>query len=202
MNHLIIYAHANGNSFNAAVRDTIANALRERDQEVAIRDLYALNFNPVLTDGELNGFYERKYAADLEEEHRHIRWADALYFVFPTWWYGRPAILKGYIDRVFSTGFAFRYSKQGPIGLLTDKKAFVFQTAADPEQTLTDRDLLTAMRNSIDVGILNYCGLEVLGHKFMTGIHHVSDETRQQYLQEVEDTILASPLDVGAPVKK
>lgn len=189
MNHLIIYAHANGNSFNAAVRDTIVKELDEQNQEVRIRDLYRLKFNPVLMDDELNGFYEQKYPLDILEEHQHIQWADVLYFVFPTWWYSMPAILKGYIDRVFSTGFAFRYSKNGPIGLLAEKSAFVFQTAADPQEALIARDLISAMQNSIDVGILNYCGLKVLGHQIMSSIHHVSDETREQYLLDVKDAI-------------
>lgn len=192
MNHLIIYAHANENSFNAAVRDAILNELRGRNEEAAVRDLYKMKFDPVLTDSELNGFYEQKYPSDILTEHQHIQWADVLYFVFPTWWYSMPAILKGYIDRVFATGFAFRYSKEGPIGLLTGKKAFVFQTAADPEEALLSRNLISAMENSIDTGILSYCGLAVAEHKFMTGIHHVSDETRSRYLQEIKEAVASA----------
>ncbi|MDF2714556.1 MAG: hypothetical protein K0R28_1481, partial [Paenibacillus sp.] len=178
MNHLILYAHYNENSFNAAVRNTILAELQDQRQEAKVRDLYGMQFNPVLSESELNGFYMQQYPTDVLAEHEHIRWADVLYLVYPTWWYSMPAILKGYIDRVFATGFAFRYSKEGPVGLLSGKKALVFQTAADPEQALEDRDLIAAMRNGIDVGILNYCGLDVLEHKWMTGIHHASDETR------------------------
>lgn len=189
MKHLIIYTHYNESSFNAAVRDTILHYWREQGHEVRVRDLYQLRFNPILTENELNGFYEQRYAADIAIEQEHILWADVLYFVFPMWWYSMPAILKGYMDRVLASGFAFEYTDDGPIGLLKGKKAFVFQTAGDSEEWLAARDLITAVRKSIDVGILNYCGLEVVDHKIMPGIHDVSDETRKQYLSDVQQSI-------------
>lgn len=189
MKHLIIYTHYNESSFNAAVRDTILHYWEEQKHEVRVRDLYQLPFNPILTESELNGFVEQRYAADIASEQEHIQWADVLYFVFPMWWYSMPAILKGYMDRVLANGFAFQSTDDGPIGLLKGKKAFVFQTAGDSEEWLAARDLIKAVRTSIDVGILNYCGLEVVDHKIMTGIHHVSDSTRKRYLSEVQQLI-------------
>lgn len=189
MNHLIIFAHENEGSFNGAIRDTIVHELQEQNQNVSVRDLYRLRFNPILTMDELNGFYEQQYPDDIAAEQQHIREADVLYFVFPTWWYSMPAILKGYFDRVFATGFAFRYSKAGPIGLLSGKKALIFQTAADPEEALSARSLDSAIYNAIGVGILHYCGLDVVEHKIIPGIHHASDETRSEYLSEIKKSV-------------
>jgi NAD(P)H dehydrogenase (quinone) len=104
-------------------------------------------------------------------------------------WYSMPAILKGYIDRVFATGFAFRYSKRGPIGLLNGKRAYVYQTAVDPEEALLTRDLVAAMRNGIDVGVLEYCGLQVMERKLMPSIHHVSDDVRAQHLSDIRQSL-------------
>lgn len=151
--------------------------------------MYQLSFNPILTTQELYGFYEQQYPDDVSIEQEHIRQADILYFVFPTWWYSVPAILKGYFDRVLATGFAFRYSKAGPIGLLTGKKAFVFQTAADPDEALQARHLDSAMRAAISVGILRYCGLDVIEHKIMPSIHHASDALRREYLSEISRSV-------------
>ncbi|XID94968.1 NAD(P)H-dependent oxidoreductase [Paenibacillaceae bacterium WGS1546] len=189
MNHLIIYAHDYEGSYNSAVRGAILHELREHNQTVAVRDLYQLSFNPILTTQELYGFYEQQYPDDVSIEQEHIRQADILYFVFPTWWYSVPAILKGYFDRVFATGFAFRYSKAGPIGLLTGKKAFVFQTAADPVEALQARHLDSAMQAAIGVGILHYCGLDVMEHKIMPSIHHASDDNRREYLSEISKSV-------------
>lgn len=190
MKNLIIYAHPSNDSFNGAIRNNIETVLTDRGHEVKTRNIYEMGFNPVLSEEDLGQFFQGNYPEDIRTEHDYISWADHLYFVYPTWWYAMPAILKGYIDRVFSAGFAFRYTKNGPEGLLQGRKAVVFQTAADPEEWLAERNMTAAMTTTIDTGILKYCGLDVLEHTFFPAVHHVSDETRQQYLLAVEGTVL------------
>lgn len=189
MNHLIIIANPANTSYNAAIQHTIVNQVKRHNQEVKIRDLYAVNFNPVLQQEEILNFQKKIYKPDVCFEQQQIEWADVIYFIYPTWWYSMPAILKGYCDRVFAHGFAFTSSPDGPIGLLKGKKAFLFETAGDTEQSIVERNLMPSMKHTIDVGILAYCGFEVLQHKVMTDIHNISDEQRQKYLKEIQITI-------------
>jgi NAD(P)H dehydrogenase (quinone) len=191
MNNLIVFAHPNRNetSFNAAIKNIIKDTLLKRGEEVTVRNVYEMNFDPVLTEEDLQRTFQGEYREDIKKEQGYIAWADHLYFVYPTWWYSMPAILKGYIDRVFSSGFAFQYTKNGPVGLLNGKKAVVFQTAADPIEALQERNLITAMEACVGTGILEYCGLEVIEHKIFHSVHHAGDEARKQYLLEVEKAV-------------
>jgi putative NADPH-quinone reductase len=102
MKALVIYCHPNPQSFNAAVRDEVMKALAERGDEARLVDLYADGFDPVMSmqdriDYHTPGLNERRVGDQLE----NLRWCDALIFVYPTWWYGPPAMLKGWLDRVW-----------------------------------------------------------------------------------------------------
>lgn len=189
MNHLIVFAHPTANSFNGAIKESIVNQVRMHKQDIKIRDLYSVNFNPVLQHDEILDFHKNKYRPDIAFEQQQIQWADVIYFIYPTWWYSMPAILKGYCDRVFAHGFAFTSTPEGPKGLLHGKKAFVFETAGDTEQSLIQKNLKETMMSVIDVGILQYCGIEVLQHKIMPNIHEISEEKRKKYLRKIEITI-------------
>ncbi|MFH1018492.1 MAG: NAD(P)H-dependent oxidoreductase, partial [Pseudomonadota bacterium] len=108
MNHLIIYSHPNPKSFNHAILEEFSGALRDAGHEVRVRDLYAIGFKPVLQGSDLEQAGKRPPAEDICAEQAHISWADVITFIFPLWWAGMPAIAKGYLDRVFSEGFAYR----------------------------------------------------------------------------------------------
>jgi NAD(P)H dehydrogenase (quinone) len=121
MKALVIYCHPNPKSFNAAVRDTVLEGLKQNGHETVLVDLYADGFNPVLslTDREeyhTPGINEIRIADQLEK----LRWCDALIFVYPTWWYGPPAMLKGWLDRVWvpHATFAMPEGNQPIRGLL------------------------------------------------------------------------------------
>jgi len=102
MRCLVIYCHPCPESFNAAVRDTAIEALQAAGHEVRLIDLYGEGFDPVLGPAERRRYNE---AGDNEEPVRErieqIRWAEMMVFVYPTWWYGLPAMLKGWLDRVW-----------------------------------------------------------------------------------------------------
>ncbi|WP_042352594.1 NAD(P)H-dependent oxidoreductase [Bacillus massiliigorillae] len=189
MNHLIVFAHPTANSFNAAIKDSIIKQVKMHKQEFKIRDLYAINFNPILQYNEILDFQDKQYSPDIAFEQQQIQWADVIYFIYPTWWYSMPAILKGYCDRVFAHGFAFTSTPDGPKGLLHGKKAFIFETAGDSEQSLIQRNLKQSMVQVLDVGILQYCGIEVLQHKIMPSIHEIHTNQHEQYLREIEITV-------------
>ncbi|MFN0091319.1 MAG: NAD(P)H-dependent oxidoreductase [Acidimicrobiales bacterium] len=111
MKALVVYAHPTPESFAAAVRDRAVATLAARGAEVAVLDLYGEGFDPALSTEEWAGERDGRAggAADAQRaEHlRLLRWADALILVYPTWWGGQPAMLRGWFDRVFVEGVAY-----------------------------------------------------------------------------------------------
>ncbi|MEL6209562.1 MAG: NAD(P)H-dependent oxidoreductase, partial [Pseudomonadota bacterium] len=108
MRALIVYCHPNPESFNAAVLATVRQRLEAAGAEVRVRDLYAEGFAPVLTRAELAGYEDSPAnVAPVATDVALLRWCDTLVFVYPTWWYGLPAALKGWLDRVMLPEVAF-----------------------------------------------------------------------------------------------
>ena len=118
MRVLLIYCHPRPDSFCAVLRDAAAEALRSAGHAVEIRDLYAEGFSPALDAEERGRYYDETAGADRREIASHVdslRSAEALVLVYPTWWFGLPAMLKGWLDRVWLPGVAFALG--GPGGL-------------------------------------------------------------------------------------
>ena len=108
MRALVIYCHPSPGSFNSAVRDVVCAKLREAGSEVRLRDLYAEGFQPILTQQELENYLDPEHnAKPVAWDAEALRWCDTLIFVYPTWWYGPPAMLKGWLDRVMLPDVAF-----------------------------------------------------------------------------------------------
>lgn len=108
MRALVVYCHPSGDSFTAAVRDVVLARLAAAGAEVRLCDLYARGFQPVLTPQEWAGYLdEPRNAEPVARDIEDLRWCDTLVFVYPTWWYGLPAMLKGWLDRVLLPGVAF-----------------------------------------------------------------------------------------------
>jgi NAD(P)H dehydrogenase (quinone) len=108
MRALVVYCHPHPNSFNAAVRDLVIAKLSQAGAEVRLTDLYARGFQPVLTSPEWTHYLDcPSNQADVADEVADLRWCDTLIFVYPTWWYGLPAMLKGWLDRVMLPEVAF-----------------------------------------------------------------------------------------------
>ncbi|MCB1823075.1 MAG: NAD(P)H-dependent oxidoreductase, partial [Candidatus Competibacteraceae bacterium] len=125
MNILLVYAHPNPRSFNRALLETIDAELRERGHATCIRDLYQMRFRSVLDGEDLIRNWRGDLPDDIRQEQEAIRWAQGLVFIYPIWWFGPPAILKGWIDRVFVRKFAFDFTESGMQGLLTHEKALI-----------------------------------------------------------------------------
>jgi NAD(P)H dehydrogenase (quinone) len=114
MRVLVIYAHPLADSFAAALHQAVLAALRQGGHEVDDCDLYAVGFDPVLSAAERESY--NTPSPDLSGVAEHVarlRAAEALVLCFPTWWYGMPAILKGYFDRVWARGVAFDLPQGG-----------------------------------------------------------------------------------------
>lgn len=109
MKILVVHAHPVPESFNRALLDTAVGALAAKGHEVTVLDLYAEDFDPRLGRQERLHYHDATGALpeDLVRSVESLRSHEALLFVFPTWCFGLPAILKGWLDRVFRPGVAF-----------------------------------------------------------------------------------------------
>lgn len=118
MRALVIYCHPHEQSFTAAVRDTVLDRLEAAGAEVRLRDLYAEGFQPVLTTKEWKGYLDGPANRTPVESHcADLEWCDTLIFIYPTWWYGLPAMLKGWLDRVLLPDVAFLMPKADGEGI-------------------------------------------------------------------------------------
>ncbi|SUB24588.1 NAD(P)H-dependent oxidoreductase [Avibacterium avium] len=186
MKHLIIFAHPNGqDSFNRSILDRTLNASRALKVEIQVRDLYQLNFDPVISWAELQGANQGITPAEIREEHRLIREADLITLVYPLWWMGFPAILKGYLDRVLSHGFAYKTEDGQSVGLLQGKKMQQFITIGSNVEKYQQLGIDKSLRDCLVDGLFNFCGITDIQHKFFGDIHIIDDKARQQMLEDV-----------------
>ena len=108
MNALVIYCHPRPESFTAAVRDTVVAALEAGGHAVQVIDLYAEGFDPVMSATERHGYHdEGPNILPVRDHVDRLSAAEMVVFVYPTWWFGLPAMLKGWLERVLVPGFAF-----------------------------------------------------------------------------------------------
>jgi putative NADPH-quinone reductase len=119
---LLIYAHPVPTSFNAAIFEVTKKALADAGHDVRIVDLYAEGFDPVLSREDREAYLtDTQSLIDKVPEHvANLQWAEALIFVFPTWYYGPPAILKGWFERVWLSGVTFEVAEKK--GQMTSSK--------------------------------------------------------------------------------
>jgi NAD(P)H dehydrogenase (quinone) len=129
MRFLVIYAHPVEGSFQSALHRRVVDTLTAAGHEVDDCDLYSENFQPVLGDGERRAYHSpTPDTAAVASEIERLRRAEGLVFVFPTWWFGMPAILKGYIDRVWVPGVAFELKNGRTLPLLRSIRRFAVVT--------------------------------------------------------------------------
>lgn len=169
MHALWVLAHPDPQSLNARMCRTGVQALRDEGWEVEVSDLYADDWDPVLVqEGE----------PDVVPEQDKLRRADLLVLQFPLWWYGMPAMLKGWVDRVFEAGFAYdvidpatgRARKYGDGGLV-GKRGLVVVTAGDRPGSLEPRGISGSIEDVLWPllhGTLWYTGMEALRPHLVT----------------------------------
>ena len=171
MKHAIILAHPNPNSFNAAVARTYCEMVRGRSHEPILRDLYRLGFDPLLKASEIPGAAGFEPAPDVLAERAVIKDAEVFVFVYPLWFYAPPAMLKGYVDRVFGMGFGFGdIQGGGNTPLLKGRKMITFTSSGSPIEWVKQEGAWTAIRNLFDSHLAQVCGLTVLDHVHFGGI--------------------------------
>lgn len=188
-NVLIIHAHPEPKSLTSALKDLAAETLIGQGHDVQISDLYAMGWKAIADRDDfleeaqpdrLNYIAESRHALasgtqtpDIAAEQQKLLWADAVLFSFPMWWFGMPAILKGWVDRVFAYGFAYgvgahggeRWGDRYGEGTLSGRRAMLAVTIGGREPHYSERGVngrLDDILWPIQHGMLFYPGMEVL----------------------------------------
>jgi NAD(P)H dehydrogenase (quinone) len=189
MKVLLVFAHPDPRSLNGALRDVAVAELEARGHEVRVSDLYAngwksavdrADFPSLAPDERLipvaaskSAFEAGTLTVDVKAEIDNLLWADALILQFPLWWFSMPAILKGWVDRVFAYGFAYgvgehsdrRWGDRYGEGILAGKRAMLIVTAGGWEEHYASRGVngpIDDLLFPINHGILYYPGYDVL----------------------------------------
>ncbi|MDF2515146.1 MAG: wrbA [Sphingobacterium sp.] len=196
MKHLIIYAHPNQESLNAQFKQCIEKMLEQRGLEVIVRDLYSIRFDPVLSLDDMTG--QRKGIVNdlIKKEQEYISWADLVTFIYPIWWTGMPAIMKGYIDKVFSYGFAYSYDQGMQKGLLRGKQAIIINTHGKSNEEYAAIGMDKALLLTSDKGIYTYCGFQVEEHFFFDKADRASTETIEIWLSKIRNVYTTNPIRI------
>jgi putative NADPH-quinone reductase len=155
MKVLTVFSHPRRESLSGAVLDAFAGGLREAGHEVEIADLHGEGFDPVMVEADEPDWDDsrKRYSDAVLREQARIAKSDALAFVFPVWWWSLPAMLKGWVDRVWNNGWAYGDVK------LTHRKAVLLALAAGGGKSYRDSGYLAAMETQIIQGIMDYCGI-------------------------------------------
>ncbi len=136
MKCLIVISHPLKNSLCKLLGRYVENKLSQIGHEVTVEDLYAENFSPALTERERRTYYEDVYdSSNIAERVNRLREAEAIVLLFPTWWFGFPAMLKGWFDRVWGPGIAYDHADDfGPIKPRLErlKRVMVVTTLGSP----------------------------------------------------------------------
>jgi len=184
MQHLIISAHPNKNSFSNALAEALAAESRNSHVTPTVRNLYDLNFNPILSLSDLSQIKEGLIPTDIAHEQKLLKESDLISIVYPLWWGSFPAILKGYFDRVLTNGFAFKISPNGPEGLLKGKKVVLHTSMGNSVEEYEKKGILDAFRQIHGNEVFGFCGIEIAGHYFYPRISDSSPEMKKKYIEK------------------
>ncbi|HPU16353.1 MAG TPA: NAD(P)H-dependent oxidoreductase [Polymorphobacter sp.] len=189
MNVLIVFAHPEPQSLNASLRDVAITQLQADGHDVQVSDLYAENWKAVVDRQDFPGldpearlvvgaasaraYFGDALTADVKAEQDKLRWADAVIFQFPLWWFSMPAILKGWFERVYALGFAYgvgehsdtRWGDRYGEGTMAGKRAMLIVTAGGWPEHYGARAIngpIDDLLFPINHGTLHYPGFDVL----------------------------------------
>ena len=184
-NILIINGHPDKESYCFALAESYKKGAEKSGAKCKVINLIDLKFNPILTFG-----YRKisELETDLIQAQKDILEANHLVFVYPNWWSTYPALLKGFIDRIFLPNFAFKYHEKGPFWdkLLNGKSAQLIVTSDTPNwyYWLINR---RPGHNSMKIGILEFSGIKPVKIKTVGPVKSSNDSKRKQWLKEAEE---------------
>lgn len=190
MKVLIIFGHPNPDSFNGAILNVVENTLKNKGHEYVTKKLYDQNFNAIFTLDDYIKMEKGTRSEDIALEQIDVEWADTIVFIYPIWWSGPPAMVKGWFDRVLTKGFAFIEREDGTHeGLLNNRKVIVFTTSASSEREINNNNLYDAMMTVLINGIFKFCGLNDVTYRNYYELPDLPQELRNNMLAHVEGVI-------------
>jgi NAD(P)H dehydrogenase (quinone) len=164
MKHLVIVAHPRVDSLTMSLAHTYVAELEALGHQHTLHDLYCMGFNPILTSAEIAQAGTRSGPAEVLQAQQDLEAADAVTVIYPLWWLSMPAILKGYIDRVFARGFAYE-SRRGLVhGLLTGRKCVIVTLSGAPLPVLAGSGRWDAVKMLQDTHVFRAVGFQLLEH--------------------------------------
>jgi len=169
MKWYVLLAHPNPGSFNHAVCSAFVEGLKEAGAAYKVNDLYASGFNPLMAGDDFKQFEDSGILPqDVVAEQGKVDEVDGLALIYPVWWNEAPAILKGWLDRVLSKGWAYDISSEGEFkALLKLKKVVILNTADNPIVLLEANGLNAAARLSKADGTFSFCGAAEIDHRIL-----------------------------------
>ena len=208
MKAFIVHAHPEPKSFNAALTRHAVDVLTGAGHEVVVSDLYAMGFDPVSDRRNFTTVKEPdSYKQQIEEMHatendgfspdiaaEQLFACDTLIFQFPLWWFGLPAILKGWVDRVLAMGKTYGGGRWYDRGVFSGKRAMLSLTTGGPESIYEADGLNGHIREvlyPVNHGIFYFTGFEVLPPFVAYAPAHVGDEGRAKYLAAWRELLLS-----------
>ena len=212
MKVFIVHAHHEPASFNSALTAAARAALAAGGYEVRVSDLHAMNFDPVSDRRNFRTVANRSrlkqqaeeehasavggFAPELQLEMDKLAWCDTLILQFPLWWLGMPAIMKGWIDRVFALGRAYGGGRYFSRGVFSGKRALCSVTVAGSEVMYSERGAYGPIEKilfPIHHGILGFTGFSVIDPFVVYAPARMRDAERQACLQSYRAKVLALP---------
>lgn len=208
MKIFIVYYHPEPQSFNGALLATAVSTLEGVGHEVKISNLHELNFNPVSGRHNFNtvkdsGFFKQQieelhateiqgFSPDIEEELRKVEWCDLMIWQFPLWWFGLPAPLKGWVDRVFAMGRTYGDGKFYDNGIFKSKKALLSLTTGGPKEAYLPGGFngdINGILRPIHRGMLEFVGFKILVPNISWSPAHLSEEERTAILKQYQNRL-------------
>jgi NAD(P)H dehydrogenase (quinone) len=185
MKWYVLLAHPNPKSFNHAVCRAFLDGLDEAGAPWTLNDLYAEGFDPVMGMADFRQFVPGgRIPPDVLAEQAKVENADALAMIYPVWWNEAPAILKGWIDRVLSHGWAYEMTPDGDFRpMLRLRHALVLNTADQPADLLEYSGVRGAARLTKNRGTLGFCGVDSVEH-YILGSCSRDPEARAAFLEK------------------
>ena len=181
---LILNAHPTKDSFCSALAESYCSGAEGSSTNVKLINLIDLDFDPILKS---TNSQDNELEPDIIKVQEEISKADHLVFVYPNWWGTYPALLKGFFDRVFTSGFAFRYQTKNPMPekLLTGKSARVIVTMDTPAWYYSI-GYRKPGHNSMKRSILGLCGITPVKFTTFSPIRNSSVEQRNRWIEKVK----------------
>ncbi|MDH6268780.1 NAD(P)H dehydrogenase (quinone) [Rhizobium sp. SG_E_25_P2] len=228
MKILLVFAHPEPKSLSASLRDVAVHELEAAGHEVRVSDLYAMNWKsqidradfPALASGERllpvaaskNAFTTDTLTDDVKVEIDKLLWADTLILQFPLWWFTMPAILKGWVDRVFAYGFAYgvgehsdkRWGDRYGEGTLAGKRAMLIVAAGGWQEHYGPRGVngpIDDLLFPINHGILYYPGYNVLPPFVTYSTDRYNEERFEAAAQDLRERMRTLETTVSIPYR-